>query len=94
MNALKFYEINREGWIGISDSLAAKNARLEWLDVKDGEYFVIDSEGWIYDARPDEESRYGYRWKRSDRRDIDIKVMLETYADGEQLSEDELNFCR
>ena len=94
MTDLKFYDINREGWIGISESLFGKNERLAWIDVKEGEYIVIDSDGWLYEPRRDEESRYGYRWKRSDRQNVDVQMMLLEHAHGEQLSEDELRFCR
>lgn len=91
---LRYYDINRQGWIGITSSLAETNGRLDWCDVREGEFLVIDSDGWLYDARPDDESRWGYRWKRSDRREVDIKMILVSYVHGEVLSPDELNFIR
>lgn len=91
---LRYYDINRVGWIGITSTLAEMNARLDWCDVQDEEYILIDSDGWLYDARPDDESRWGYRWKRSDRRNVDVKMILQNYVHGEHLSPDELNFIR
>lgn len=94
MTDLKFYEIDRKGWVGISDSLVEKNDRLAWCDVKEGKYIVIDSDGWLYEAEEDIESRWGYRWKRTDRMHVDLKMILKNYAHNEQISESELNFCR
>lgn len=94
MTDLKFYEIDREGWVGINDSLVSKNDRLAWADVKEGEYIVIDSDGYLYEAREDPETRWGYRWKRTDRKNIDLKMVLANYAHNEQLTKSELNFCR
>lgn len=94
MTDLKFYEIDRKGWVGISDSLVEKNDRLAWCDVKEGKYIVIDSDGWLYSAKEDAESRWGYRWKRTDRKNIDLMMVLKNYAHNEQITESELNFCR
>jgi len=94
ISKLKYYDVNRQGWIGITGSLAATNRRLEWCDVREGVYLVIDSDGWIYEAREDGESRWGYRWERSDRCDIDAKMVLVQYVHGEHLTENELNFIR
>ena len=91
---LKYYDINREGWIGISHSEAELSARLQWSDVMDGEYIVIDSEGWYYEAEENDESEYGYDWLCTDRQDVNTLMMLKEHAHGEQLSEEELNFCR
>ncbi len=94
ITTLKYYDVNREGWLGITSSLVETNRRLEWCDVREGEYLVIDSDGWVYKAREDDESRWGYRWKRTDRQDIDAKMVLVQYVHGEHLTEDELNFIR
>ncbi|MFC4993894.1 hypothetical protein [Rubritalea tangerina] len=94
VSVLKYYDIDREGWIGITGSLAETNGRLDLCDVKDGVYLVIDSDGYFYEAREDDESRWGYRWKRTDRREMDIAMMLREHVHGEQLSGDELDFVR
>lgn len=94
MDDLKFYDIDRNGWVGISETLVEKNDRLSWCDVREGEYIVVDSDGYIYEAKEDEETRWGYRWKRTDRKDIDLKVTLLQYAHNEQMTESDLNFCR
>lgn len=93
-SSLKYYDVDRKGFIRISDSLLDKNMQLEWSDVQEGRYVVIDSDGWLYEHLPDDSSRWGYRWERSSRRDIDLKMVLKNYVHGEHLTEDELNFVR
>ena len=94
VSTLKYYDVNRRGWLGVTSSLAATNRRLDWCDVREGEYLVIDSDGWFYHAREDNESHWGYRLKRTGYQDVDTKMVLAQYLHGEHLTEDELNFIR
>jgi hypothetical protein len=91
---LKFYDVSRDGWIGVTYSLDELTARLQWSEVCDDDFLVIDSEGWFYEAEENDEAEYGYEWHCTDRQNVDIKVMLAEHAHGEQLSEAELDFCR
>lgn len=91
---LKYYEIDQEGFLGVSYSLAELTTRLQWADVVDGAYLVIDSDGWFYEAEEKDDSDYGYVWQRTDRQNMDIIMMLKEHAHGEQLSSDEFDFCR
>ena len=93
-SVLKYYDLNRDGWLGITHSIADTNQRLEWCDVREGEYIVIDSNGWVYMAQEDEDSLWGYHWQRTQIQNIDFKMIVLKYAHGEQLSVAELSFIR
>ncbi|MFC5051501.1 hypothetical protein ACFPK9_12890 [Rubritalea spongiae] len=91
---LKYYEIDQDGFLGVSYSIEELTTRLQWADVVEGAYLVIDSDGWFYEAEEDDDSEYGYKWCITDRQNVNIVMMLKERAHGEQLSSAELDFCR
>ena len=91
---IRYYEIDAEGWVGISVTIEEKNRALEWQDVKENEYLVIDHGGWLYTPVNKESEPWGYYWQRSSKRNSEAAQILKYYDDGDQLGDEDFQTCR
>ena len=91
---MKLYYIDREGWLGVDESVVDAEQSLEWIDVMDGEYLVIDDAGFLYEPYESEQGYYGYKWRRSSVRRPEVLGVVINYPDGEKLSPEDLRICR
>lgn len=91
----RYFALDSKGWIYACDRLEELSDRLDWSDVKTGEYLFIDSDGWKYQGVADEHRECGFQLTRKDEgRDMDTALVLSEYSDAERMSEENLKFCR
>ena len=91
---MKLYSVDREGWVGIDESVLATEQSLEWIDVTEGEYFVIDDAGFMYEPYESQHGYHGYKWRQTPTRRLEVLEVVTNYRDGEKLSPEDLRRCR
>jgi hypothetical protein len=92
--AMKLYSIDRDGWLGVEESVLDAEQSLEWIDVMDGEFLVIDDAGFLYEPYESEQGYYGYKWRQSPTRRPEVLEVVINYSDCEKLSPKDLRICR
>ena len=66
------YSVDRDGWGRAFESLKEAEGYLEWLDVKEDEYAVLDRDAHQYRGIPDETGYYEYRFQRTESRNENL----------------------
>ena len=91
---MKLISVDREGWVGAYDGLAEAEQWLEWIDVVDGEYLLVDHDGFLYEPQQSDRGFHGYEWRRTANRRPELLAVLQGYSDGSKMSAEDLRKCR
>jgi len=91
---MKLYSVDREGWVGVEDTLLGAEQSMEWIDVTGGEYLVIDESGFLYEPYEPVQGSSDYKWRQTRVKRSELLDVLRNYRDGEQLSPRDLRVCR
>jgi hypothetical protein len=91
---VKLYSVDREGWLGVEETVLDAEQSLEWIDVMVGEYLVIDDAGFVYEPHESEQGYYGYKWRKTPIRRLKVLEVVMRYRDGQKMSPEDLQICR
>ena len=91
---MKIYSVDREGWLHIDESTLDAEGHLEWIDVMDGEYLIIDEAGFLYEPYESKQGYYGYKLRQTHTKRPDVLEVVINYRDGERLFPEDLRKCR
>jgi hypothetical protein len=91
---MKLYSVDREGWVGVEETVLDAEQSKEWIDVSEGEYLVIDDAGFLYEPYEPVQGSRDYKWRQTRARRSDVLDVLRNYRDGEQLLPGDLKVCR
>jgi hypothetical protein len=90
---VRLISVDREGWVATYDGLADAEY-LEWIDVADGEYLLIDDDGFLYEPHEASGRFYGYEWRRTANKRPELLAVLKGYDDNSKMTLEDLRKCR
>ena len=82
---LTFYSIDREGYIALYADLEEVEQSLEWIDVENGEYIVIDDIGHLYEPIKSSDRNYEHKWQRTLKQYTNHLKIIQHYNDDDQM---------
>ena len=91
---MKIFAVDRDGWLHINENILDAEAYLEWIDVMDGEYLIIDEAGFLYEPYESEQGFNGYKLRQTLTKRPEVLNVVANYQDWEQLSQEDLRKCR
>ena len=69
---MKIFTIDSEGWTETYENSFSVESSLEYIDVTNNEYVVLDSFGYLYVWEPDSSCRCGYKLQVTQHRDLTL----------------------
>jgi hypothetical protein len=91
---LTIYSIDREGYISFYADLEEVEQSLEWIDVENEEYIVIDDGGFLYEPIESSDRTYDYKWQRTLKQDTNLLEIIQPYNDDDLMVIEDLKRIR
>jgi len=92
-HSMPLYSLDREGTVGVYAN-ASEAESLEWIDVENGEYVMIDDDAFVCRPVASSDGVNGFQWRRTRVHNPELLERLRACGDGARLSPDDLRKSR